>query len=634
MQILKVAGSQKLNHKVNSHTPKGDLFAQIFENMIKASSHLPKKLATVKNHHPSINLIPADKGINHLTNLKLLKKIPVKQLSKFKIDKIFFVKKYKPSTTEKINRFIVEPDNTTFPQINKTTFQKKKIEVKNPKNQPVNINPLINESNFVLQSTQRTSQGNIKAKELTARQIEKGNIAPNIKNLAKFHDRKNLTIIYTDNLQKTKNPKGIPVEISATRENIKNIFIPKDKHMPVNEEKVPVSSMKHGQKTVEKIELQKSSKTSKENIQNINISNQIKTTVEKIVSHKDRQIQFIPVKPDKISVISSGKKLSKSIGQKRLNKADKNIFDSPKLTSKNDWISKSTTQEPKISYKSERVVNHTKTLEIASYDKEKSTLKVSNLTEKVNIPQKLQQNTSQQTQFKIDNYYIQSKVKILDKNNYKPLNDFKTEQKLVISNKNKLRYLVGNKIKKVKVEQSDKAIKTSEQLNKTEKHEELIIENNPVQPLNIENPKDKPENTVKILVSQKETVTVSHSTQNDFKQDSFSDLDSGVHQHKAEYTQEEDIHEHYFQKQLSLNLRLENISLRATYHNGNLNLFMSVNGSQLLNSLKTEIPEIMKETGIKEYNLKIKSKEKEIRIFSKQKNYNTQSVSREINVRV
>ena len=641
MQILKVASSQGLTHKVNSSSSKGDLFAQIFENMIKSTPQLPEKIATVKNHHPAINFLPANIPVN---NLKLLKKIPVKHSLNFKKDeivsthqkelqkpKILKNQKNKKNTKPK-------PANPVFSHLNETILL----------NQNTKTSSVINK-NSLLNRTQKTDISSEKQTKPIETSSEQRNNTNQIKILKKNSFNLHQTRILTENigLKETSIFKKKPIR----NKNIQEISSIQIRHIK-------------NEKTVGKID--KQINTTEKAVyfpNNAQISNQKKIPEKRNVSLQSKQIQFIPVrtkkepaatpeiKPGKLSISEDIKpqELKEPIekhklyhdlkSKKEISHSQKAVLHFSNLESKKEPIStQHKNQKTQLSTSFEKLNNDNQTQNINSSDKNKNSVQNRTFSYQEKNAPKIAQHTPKQNQFKNETLQAKYPNHAPSGNNnseMKKSDDLKTSQKLVINTKNKIKHLSKDKIKKLKTEHPDKVAKPSEHLNKPEKVEEIIIENSPVQPLKTETTKDRTNSSLRVTASPKENFSISNTDQSNFSHDNFSDIDLGIQQqHRNEHIQQENIQEYHFQKQLSLNLRLENISLRATYHNGNLNLFMSVNESQLLNSLKTEIPGIMKETGIKEYNLRIKSKEKEIRIFSKQKNYNTQSASREINVRV
>jgi len=98
----------------------------------------------------------------------------------------------------------------------------------------------------------------------------------------------------------------------------------------------------------------------------------------------------------------------------------------------------------------------------------------------------------------------------------------------------------------------------------------------------------------------------------------------------------ENHNESNFQKNLTLNLKLDGISLKARYNGMRLNLSIMMKDIAELNfsQLSGDITQIIQESGIDNYFLRIRDKEREYRMYSQTKKTVQTASSREINVKV
>ncbi len=633
MQILKVASSQKLINKTKSNNHKGDLFAQIFENMTTAHSQQNQKIVTISNYHPTINHFTLNKNTNNgINNRRLLKKQPS---NSNKTDKTLspnqeYKKSPKISRNLKKTRKEIDYTNTNqhietkplinedisshnLPPANKYSKNKTKDrkyietpernkEIKPDQTKTLDKNSLVIHTNNADNSLTKTavpdkkSEDTFQYKKHLEREFYSNHIAPPKKPSKKISPQQNhpeKTIYPTDNTY-TPEKKGKPPETTTFQQDVQLIrFIS------------PSSEKKFTSKT------------------ETNFQNSLFSENRQILYKTTEKKENLPnISPKTLRNEHSSNQKQKSSIEPHLKTTNKNKEPLVFSTS-TDFNKNSQTQNINFSYKD----TISASVKVSTVSTEKNIHK----TEHLNFEKNNQNHEN--FQIKRQNLEFSENRKLKSQNSNYYSNHSKNHSRPVVNHKNKPK--LETPPKKPYLEHTDKTAKTMEHMNQYEKQNEIPLENNFIQSLKIENSRNKKESPLKIISLQKENPYISHNTQNNFNHDGFSDTDKGIYQQYGnKHTEQEHAQEPYFQKQLSLNLRLENISLRATYHNGNLNLFMSLNETQLLNSLKTEIPGILKETGIKEYNLRIKSKEKEIRIFSKDRNYNTPSLSREINVRV
>ena len=97
----------------------------------------------------------------------------------------------------------------------------------------------------------------------------------------------------------------------------------------------------------------------------------------------------------------------------------------------------------------------------------------------------------------------------------------------------------------------------------------------------------------------------------------------------------EDRNENSFHRNLTLNLKLDGLSLRARYNGMKLDLSLMLKdvGNIQIHQLSGELSQIIQESGIENYILRIRDREKEYRAFSEGKKAIHQTSNKEINVR-
>ncbi|WP_457626359.1 hypothetical protein [Persephonella sp.] len=146
--------------------------------------------------------------------------------------------------------------------------------------------------------------------------------------------------------------------------------------------------------------------------------------------------------------------------------------------------------------------------------------------------------------------------------------------------------------------------------------------------------------TDRVSVKQSHNQNVSvHHTSDSFQggkegfSDSQSDTGSGSYTENNKDAQTDN----RFNRHLTFNLRLGEFSLKARYTGNSINLHLMIKNitEDSLYSLRHEISQIIQESGIESYFLRIKNREKEVRYISESKSTpDKKDTGREINVKV
>jgi len=130
-------------------------------------------------------------------------------------------------------------------------------------------------------------------------------------------------------------------------------------------------------------------------------------------------------------------------------------------------------------------------------------------------------------------------------------------------------------------------------------------------------------------------VSSSHQTGNSHTRQDNSGTEDFYH--TSDYREEpsENRQDNNFQRNLTLNLKLEGLLLRARYNGMKLDLSLMFKdvGNIQIHQLSGELSQIIQESGIENYLLRIRDREREYRAFSEGKKATHQVSNKEINVR-